>query len=319
MKVFIAGGTGFIGQALIKKLLVSGHAVTVLARNPKKLDALSPQLRTVSGSPLIPGPWQHELVGHEVIINLTGASIFTRWTPKAKEMILHSRVAAARNIVEAIPPQADSPVTLINASASGYYGFCHDEEKYEVALPGRDFLASVCKAWEDEANLAQGKARVVLLRIGIVLGKNGGALAKMLPGFRLGLAGKLGDGRQWFPWIHLDDLTSAILFCTENRTIAGPVNLCAPNPERNAEFTSILGEVLHRPTFLAAPKFAIRLFLGELSAVVLEGCRMMPGVLMAKGFAFRFPKLQPALEDIVGKAEGNFFHLPHARVFRHRG
>ena len=300
MKIFIVGGTGFLGQALIGKLLQEGHAVTALARNPKKLGKLAPQIRLVSGSPLIPGPWQQELAGQEVIINLTGTNIFTRWTPAAKEMILHSRIASTRNIVEAMPNQAASPVTFINTSASGYYGFCGDEEKYEDALPGSDFLASVCKAWEHEANRAEGKARVILMRIGIVLGKNGGALAKMLPGFRLGVAGKLGHGRQWFPWIHLDDLTNAILFCMKNSEVHGPVNLSAPAPVRNAEFTSIMGRVLHRPTFLAVPGFALRLVLGELSSVVLEGCKMMPGVLMANGFSFRFPKLQPTLEDILG-------------------
>lgn len=301
MNVFIAGGTGFIGQTLIEKLLLSGHAVTALARNPKKIVGLSPQLRMISGSPLIPGPWQQELANHEVIINLTGTSIFTRWTPAAKKMILYSRVAATKNIVEAIATRGSSPLTLINASAAGYYGFCQDEEKYETDPPGGDFLASVCKAWEHEANRAQGKARVVLMRTGVVLGADGGALAKMLPAFRLGIGGKLGHGRQWFPWIHREDLTSAILFCMENREIAGPVNLCASAPVSNAELTSILGRVLHRPTFLAVPGFTIRLVLGELSSVVLEGCKMMPGVLMANGFSFRFPKLQTALEDILGK------------------
>lgn len=299
MNVFIAGGTGFIGQALIKKLLLNGHAVTALVRNPKKLEGLSSQLHMVQGSPLIPGPWQQELASHEVIINLTGASIFTRWTPAAKKMILHSRVAATKNIVEAIPAQGPSPLTLINASASGYYGFCQDEEKYETDPSGSDFLATVCQAWEKEALQAQDKVRVVLMRTGVVLGENGGALAKMLPAFRLGIGGKLGHGRQWFPWIHLDDLTSAILFCMENREIAGPVNLCAPTPVSNAELTSILGRVLHRPTFLAVPGFALRLVLGELSSVVLEGCNMMPGVLMKNGFSFRFPALQPALENII--------------------
>ena len=301
MKIFIAGGTGFLGQALIRKLLQEGHAVTALARSPKKLGDLTPHIRVVSGSPLVPGPWQEELAGQDVVINLTGTSIFTRWTSSAKEMILHSRIDSTRNIVEAIPDHPAAPLTFINTSASGFYGLCGDEEKYEDGLPGSDFLASVCKRWEEEANRAQGKARVISMRIGVVLGKNGGALAKMLPAFRLGVAGKLGHGRQWFPWIHLDDLTSAILFCMKHSEIAGPVNLSAPVPVRNGEFTRILGTVLHRPTFLAVPGFAVRLVLGEMSSVVLEGCRMMPGVLTANGFSFRFPSLQPALEDILKK------------------
>lgn len=301
MNVFITGGTGFIGQALIEKLLQQGHAVTTLARNPTKLGNPSAQLRLVQGSPLIPGSWQQEVVGHEAIINLTGASIFTRWTPAAKKMILHSRVAATRNIVEAIPASAASPPTLINASAAGYYGFCGDEEKYEADPPGADFLASVCRAWEQEANQAQGKARVVIMRTAVVLGEGGGALAAMLPAFRLGLGGKLGHGRQWFPWIHLSDLTSAVIFLMESKGISGPVNLGAPEPVRNEDFTRCLGRILHRPTFLTAPGFAIRLALGEMSSVLLEGCRMMPGVLQKNGFTFRFPELQPTLEDVLKK------------------
>lgn len=302
MKVFIAGGTGFIGQVLIRKLLQEGYGVTALARNPGKIGDLSGQIRLVPGSPLIAGPWQQEVAGHEVIINLTGASIFTRWTPAAKKMILHSRVAATKNMVEAIPAQTGSPPTLINASAAGYYGFCGDEEKYETDPPGAGFLASVCQAWEQEANKAQGKARVVLLRTGVVLGKNGGALAAMLPAFRLGIGGKLGHGRQWFPWIHLSDLTDALVFLIKTQGIHGPVNMSAPRPVRNEDLTRWLGRALHRPTFLPAPGFAVRLALGELSSVLLEGCRVMPGVLRENGFSFRFPEIQPALEDIVGKS-----------------
>ena len=301
MNIFIAGGTGFIGQALIKKLLLAGHTVTALSRNPDKLDDSSPKLTMVSGSPLIPGSWQQELARHEVIVNLTGASIFTRWTPAAKKMILHSRIAATRNIGEAIPAHAPTPITLINASASGYYGPCQDEKKHETDPPGTDFLATVCKAWEKEALQAQDKARVLLLRTGVVLGKNGGALATMLPAFRLGFGGKLGSGQQWFPWIHLDDLTSAIMFIMETKGVRGPVNLSAPNPMQNADFSSTLGKVLQRPTFLGVPGFALRFVLGEMSSLVLQGCRMMPGVLLENGFSFRFPELRPALEDILGK------------------
>ncbi|MDG4476682.1 TIGR01777 family oxidoreductase [Thiovibrio frasassiensis] len=302
MKVFIAGGTGFLGQAIIRKLLQEGHSVTALARSPDKLGALSSRIRLVPGSPLISGPWQEEAPAHDVIINLTGTDIFTRWTSKKKQQILASRIVSTRNIVAAIPAHSPHPITFINTSASGFYGFCGDEEKLEDGLPGRDFLATVCTAWEQEANKAKEKARVICMRIGIVLGKNGGALAKMLPGFRLGVAGKLGHGRQWFPWIHLDDLTRAILFCMQNSAIQGPVNLSAPTPVRNSEFTGILGRILHRPTFLAVPGFSVRLVLGELSGVVLEGCRMLPGVLLKNGFRFNFPEAQAAIEDIVGKS-----------------
>ena len=172
------------------------------------------------------------------------------------------------------------------------------------AANSADFLSTVCQAWEKEALQARGKARVLLLRIGVVLGKNGGALATMLPAFRLGVGGKLGHGRQWFPWIHLNDLTRAIIFLMESKGIHGPVNLSAPRPVRNKEFTRCLGQALHRPTFLTVPRLAIRLVLGELSSVVLEGCRMMPGVLLENGFTFRFPEVTPAVEEIVGKNKG---------------
>jgi len=299
MKVFIAGGTGFIGHALIHTLLAQGHQATALARNPEKMREFAVSLRVIPGSPSRPGPWQQEVPGHDVVVNLTGANIFTRWTAEAKKLILESRVAATRNIVAALPEQADSPLTLINGSASGYYGFSGDEEKYETDPPGSDFLATVCQAWEKEAASARSRARVITLRTGVVLGRNGGALAKMLPAFRLGVAGRLGSGRQWFPWIHQEDLCRALLFLMENQDIQGPINLCSPQPVRNAEFTAILGKVLHRPTVLPLPAFAARLALGELATVVLEGCRMMPGVLRDHGFAFRFPGLEEALRDLL--------------------
>ncbi|MGV1098856.1 TIGR01777 family oxidoreductase [Thiovibrio sp. JS02] len=299
MNVFIVGGTGFLGNALIRKLLASGHRVTALARSPHKLRPFLSEIRVLKGSPLEPHGWQQEVARHEVLINLTGANIFRRWTKKNKELILASRLDSTRNLVAAIPENPPRPVTLINTSASGFYGFCGDEEKYEDAPAGEDFLATVCRAWEKEATRAQGKARVITMRIGIVLGKNGGALARMLPGFRLGVAGKLGHGRQWFPWIHLEDLTDAILFCMENKAIQGPVNMSAPNPVRNLEFTKAMGTVLHRPTFMAVPAFLVRLALGELGSVVLEGCRMMPGVLVGRGFSFRFGELKSALENIL--------------------
>jgi len=302
MKVFIAGGTGFLGTALIAKLLGSGHRVTALARSPEKLRLFLPDIEIINGSPMQSGPWQQEIARHDALLNLTGTNIFTRWTEAAKERILQSRVQSTRNIVEAIPDRPSQPMTLISASASGYYGFCGDEEKREQDLPGNDFLARVCRAWEQEANRAQDKARVITPRIGIVLGRNGGALAKMLPGFRLGVAGKLGHGRQWFPWIHLDDLTDAILYCMETNTVQGPVNMSAPKPARNLEFTRTLGRVLHRPTFMAVPSLMVRLALGELSAVVLEGCKMVPGVLQEEGFSFRFPNLEDALRNLLEKA-----------------
>ena len=303
MRIFVAGGTGFLGKAIIERLLGAGHAVTALARNPASLGPPAPNLRVLKGSPISPGPWQQEVASHQAVINLTGVNIFTRWTVDAKQRILESRVQSTRNIVAAIPSGASSQPTLINASASGVYGFCGDEEKPEDASPGNDFLAQVCQAWEAEANRASAKARVITIRIGIVLGKNGGALARMLPAFRLGVAGRLGSGRQWFPWIHLDDLTDALLFLLETPAISGPVNLSAPRPVQNATFTAILGRILRRPTLLAVPAWVIRLALGELGSVALEGCRMVPRALLAHGFQFRFAELEGALREILDRKE----------------
>ncbi|MBU1709226.1 MAG: TIGR01777 family oxidoreductase, partial [Proteobacteria bacterium] len=182
-----------------------------------------------------------------------------------------------------------------------YYGFCGDETMFKDAPPGSDFLASICVDWEKEAGRAsEAGVRVVTPRFATVLGKGGGALAKMLPVFRLGLGGPLGHGRQWFPWIHIHDLSRAILFLIEHNEISGPMNFSAPQTVRNREFTKILAKTLHRPAILPVPAFLIKLVLGELSSVFLEGCKVRPDVLTRHGFAFQFDGLESALTDLVG-------------------
>lgn len=300
MKIFIAGGTGFIGSHLIEKLLAQGHEVTALARAPQNAGRLPPGVKIIIGNPLKQGDWQRVVPEHQVIINLAGENIFTRWTEDNKKRIRDSRILSTRNIVQALPRAPEQAVTLINCSAAGYFGFGDDEEKAENAPAGSDFLARVCVDWEEEA--VQGEkygVRVLRTRFGVVLGPQGGALTKMLPAFKLGIAGILGTGQQWFPWIHIDDLTAAIAFLVAQDEIRGPVNVCAPNPVRNKEFTSILGKVLHRPVILPVPAFVARMALGELSTVLLEGNRMVPEKLKARGFVFRFPDLESALRDIV--------------------
>ncbi|HIJ78011.1 MAG: TIGR01777 family oxidoreductase [Desulfobulbaceae bacterium] len=297
MKIFIAGGTGFLGKEIIKKLLEAGHQITALTRN-QRTTSLPEGVAVIAGSPLKEGAWQQEIPGHDVIINLTGHNIFCRWTKKNKNLILQSRIVATRNIVNAIEAE-NNGITLINGSASGYYGFCGDEDVFEQAPAGHDFLAKVCTAWEREAEQAKSKARVISIRSGIVLAANGGALARMLPGFRLGVAGRLGSGKQWFPWIHIDDFTAALLFLINNHEISGPVNICAPHPNRNIEFTKSLGKVLYRPTILPVPTPIVRLALGELGSVLLEGCRMRPGVLQKNFFKFTHPKLEEALLSLL--------------------
>jgi uncharacterized protein len=302
MDIFLAGATGFVGSALIPHLLAEGHQVRVLVRNPGKAGQLPAPVKVVNGDPTRPGPWQQEAAGAQVVINLTGTSIFTRWTPAAKRQILDSRILATRNLVEAMGPAGpDGAKTLINASAAGYYGGQGDEVKTEAAGPGRDFLAEVCVAWEKEAFRAgQHGHRVVATRLAVVLGRGGGALSQMLTPFRLGLGGRLGSGRQFFPWIHLADLTAIFAFLIKHPEISGPVNCGAPNPINNAEFTRALGRALNRPTWLPVPGFMLRLLFGEMSSVLLTGPAMIPAVLQKHGFAFQFPAIDQALVDLVG-------------------
>lgn len=298
MRIFVVGGTGFIGSHLVPHLLHEGHRVTVLTRSSRK--ALPTGVEAVKGDPLIPGPWQDAVRTAEVIVNLTGSNIFTRWTPKAKALIHDSRVLSTKNIVDAIAPGATPSQTLINASAVGYYRAQDDAEKTEDAPAGDDFLARVCVDWEKEAFKACHKGtRVITTRFGIVLGRDGGALTKMLPAFRLGIAGRLGNGQQWFPWIHIDDLVAIFPFFLDHPEIAGAVNCCAPHTVRNLEFTKTLGRVLHRPTILPVPRLVVEAALGDLGSVILDGPRMVPAVLMKHRFPFRYPDLESALQEIV--------------------
>lgn len=300
MRIFLAGGTGFLGSALVPRLLETGHTVTALVRSKKKAHLLPPGVTQVSGDPTLPGRWQDEVRASEAIINLCGQSIMARWTPKVKKMIQDSRVLSTRHIVEAIDPAAPMKQTLINASAAGYFGLNGDADKDEDAPAGSDFLARVCIDWEKEAFKACHKGtRVVTTRFGVVLSKKGGALPKMLPAFKLGVAGRLGSGRQWFPWIHLDDLLAALLFCLDHPEITGAVNCCAPIPVSNAGFTKALGAALHRPTVLPVPRFAVKLALGELGNILLGGSRVVPGVLVKHHFPFQYPDITSALTELT--------------------
>lgn len=302
MKIFITGGSGFVGIPLIKALQAARHDITALIRTTRKKKILPAGVATINGDPTKTGDWQQEVAKADIIINLSGQNIFTRWTDKSKHLIYDSRIMTTRNIVEAIPPQSAAKTTLINASAAGYYGFCSDEEKFEDAPAGTDFLATTCLDWEKEAEKAQDKGtRVVTTRFGVILGKNGGALAKMLPAFRLGLGGRLGHGQQWFPWLHITDLCRAILFIINQQEISGPVNFSTPYPVRNSELTRILAEILHRPAFLPVPRFLPQLLLGEFASVLFEGNKMMPDRLNKAGFTFNFPQIKNSLRSLLDK------------------
>ncbi len=301
MKIFLAGATGFVGQALITHLQERENQLTVLVRSPERVGSVPAGVETIIGDPTQSGPWQRAAAEAEAIINLTGATIFTRWSEAVKEQIRESRVRSTRNLVVALREAGNSPPrTLINASAVGYYGYADPEPKTEQAPAGHDFLAEICRVWEEEALAAQGLGhRVVLTRLGVVLGAGGGALSKMLPAFRLGLGGRMGNGRQGFPWIHLRDLLEIYSFLLSEPTIAGPVNCTAPQLLNNAQFTKALGAALHRPTVLPAPSWLLRPLLGEMSSMLLRGNQAPPALLTAHGFKFRFPEIDQALADLL--------------------
>lgn len=302
MKIFITGGTGFIGRNLARLLAEQGHTILVLTRSKKEPEEPDARITYIQGESVKPGPWQEHFKDCDIIINLAGATIFSKWNKKQKKLILESRVRTTQNIVQALRTRSEKKVTLISASAIGYYGFHKDEELDEKAGPGHDFLASVTQAWETEALKAREKGvRVVIARFGIVLGEKGGALSMMAPFFKLFIGGPLGKGRQWFSWIHIRDLVEIVGFLIEHPEISGPVNACSPHPLRNKDLARALGKALHRPSFLRAPAFMVRLLLGEFGSVVLKGQRVLPRRLLQFGFVFQFPEIQGALADILRK------------------
>ena len=296
MKIFMTGGTGFVGKTLAPALVRSGQEVTILTRAAKEEAS---GVSWVEGDPTQRGRWQDEVKEHEAVINLAGASIFTRWTEEAKKMIRDSRMITTRRLVEAL--EGGRVKTFFSTSAIGYYGFHGDETLSEETSPGGDFLALLAKDWEAEAKEAEKKGcRVVITRFGIVLGEKGGALGQMIPLFNKYLGGPLGSGKQWFSWIHIEDLVRAYLFLLEHPEISGPVNFTAPNPVRNKELSQSLGKILRRPAFLPAPGFMLRLVLGEFGSILLEGQKVIPRKLLQAGFQFQYPEIAPALGQVVG-------------------
>jgi uncharacterized protein len=301
MNIFMTGGTGFLGTALTSAFIGQNHTVTILSRSAGKPKRLPPQVSLVQGNPVEKGAWQERVAAHDVIVNLAGASIFSRWTAEYKEIMRRSRIDTTRNIVEALATTNRKTRLLLNASAVGYYGSRGDEELDENSMPGEDFLAVLVRDWEAAATEAEQYAvRVVRCRFGIVLGEGGGAFEKMLPAFKIGLGSPLGSGRQWFSWIHRQDLKRIFLFLLGRDDVAGPVNCTAPQPVTNKEMTAALGGVLHRPVFLPhAPSFLIKAALGDLGSVVLEGQKVLPRKLEAAGFVFEYPEIRKAFADLV--------------------
>jgi hypothetical protein len=296
VRVFVTGATGLIGRALCRSLVESGHAVVALSR--AEAPGLPAGVRALRGDPARPGAWQEELARCDACVNLAGEPVAAgRWTGARKAAIRESRVLAARNVAEAMAAREGG--VLVSGSAVGFYGPRGDEVLDESSPAGGDFLASVAKEWEEAASAAAGRARVVLLRTGIVLARKGGALERLALPFRLFAGGPIGDGSFWQPWIHLRDEVGLILFALEDGRVAGPLNATAPEPVRNRELARAMGEVLRRPSLLPTPAFAVRLAVGEMASAILASQRAVPRKALELGFAFRFAKIGPALLDLL--------------------
>ena len=297
MKIAVTGGTGFVGGALCRALAGGGHSMIALTRSAPSQVA---GVRLVQWDWHNGGSWEKALTDVEAVVNLAGEPIAQRWTTAKKREILESRVGATRGLVRAIQKCSPPPKVLISASAVGYYGPHREELLTEESPVGTDFLADVCRQWEAAAREAAALGvRVVCVRLGVVLGAGGGALARMLPFFRIGLGGPIGHGRQWMSWVHREDVIGLIRFAIENAAACGALNATAPNPVTNREFTLMLGAALHRPAILPVPPLALRLRFGEMAdAVLVKGQRVIPAAARRLGYEFRFPELAKALKDI---------------------
>jgi uncharacterized protein len=299
MHVVVSGGTGFIGTRLTSALVARGHGVTVLTRDASRSrDELHPKIAVVSWAP--GASWEGVVDGADAIVNLAGTNLATRWTKAAKDRIVKSRLGALERLHAAVENAKTRPAVLASASAVGYYGPHGDEELTEEAAPGSGFLATTCVEWEAAARrFTDLGLRVVNPRIGVVLGAEGGALPKMLLPFKAGLGGPVGSGKQWMSWIHADDLVALVIDVLEKPAASGPVNATAPNPARNEDFSKTLGRVLHRPVLMKVPAPALKLLLGEMSSVLLEGQRVLPKRAQELGFQFRHTELDEALRDVL--------------------
>jgi uncharacterized protein len=294
MRVTVTGASGLIGSQLVERLRARGDTVTTLSRSPRGTGAYA---------------WQPEqeaapadaLAGQDAVVHLAGENVAQRWSADAKRRIRSSRELGTRNLVAGIEAADPRPKVLVSSSAVGYYGPHGDERLDEDTPPGRDFLAEVCVAWEREARQAAGLGlRVVTVRTGVVLDQGGGALAKMLPFFKLGVGGPVAGGGQYMPWIHVDDVVGIYLAALDGDDWEGPVNAAAPEPVTNKAFSKALGRALHRPALAPVPAFAIQTLYGEMAEIVTKGQRVVPARTQALGYAFSHPDLDEALRSALG-------------------
>jgi uncharacterized protein (TIGR01777 family) len=297
MTIAITGASGFVGRRLMRALSNANHSIRVLSRHAGT--NLPAGVKLYVWDAFKGPPPEESLNGADVVIHLAGEAIAQRWNEEVKQKIRESRATGTRHLVQALSTLPKRPAVLISGSAVGYYGSRGDEVLTESSAPGSGFLSEVCVAWEKEADLAESLGmRVVKLRTGVVLGANGGALARMLPPFKAGMGGKLGHGDQWMSWVHLDDLVGIIQHAIQN-PMRGPINGTAPNPVKNTDFTKMLGHALGRPALVPLPAFTLKFMFGEMSEVLLSSQRAMPKAVETAGYAFRYPELPSALEHIV--------------------
>jgi uncharacterized protein len=302
VRVAVTGATGTIGSALVSELRERGDEVTALSRDPERASASLGVPAERWGDPSHERPPAAALSGHDAVVHLIGETIAQRWSDAAKREIRESRVLGTRNLVAGLRalPESERPRVLVSQSGAGFYGARGDERLDEGAPAGDDFVAQMVVDWEAEANAAAELGlRVATTRTGPVLSE-GGALGKMLPFFKLGLGGPVAGGRQYFPWVHLDDVVGAQLFALETDAAGGPLNVTAPEPVTNKEFSSALGRVLHRPAFAPVPGLALKALYGEMAMIVTTGQRAVPARLTELGYAFRRPELEDALREATG-------------------
>ncbi|MFZ4555794.1 MAG: TIGR01777 family oxidoreductase [Pseudanabaena sp.] len=304
MKIVLTGATGFVGVKLVERLQALNHQTIILTRNPQKAanqfpKKFFPNVEIVGYNPLKLGDWTDAIAGSNAVINLAGEPLAgVRWTDKRKQEIRDSRILTTKILVEAIAKASVKPEVFISGSAIGFYGTSLDKSFDEYSDGGQDFLANVCKDWEAAADgVTDVGVRLVKLRTGIVLGM-GGAIAKMLPIFQVGGGGKIGSGKQWFSWIHRDDLVSLILYALNNWQIVGVLNGTAPQPVTNEDFTIAFAKALKRPAFLPVPAAALILLFGESAIVLLDGQRVLPKKAEINKFVFSYPDIDSALEQI---------------------
>lgn len=306
MRIFVTGATGLVGRRIVRRLGERGDQVVILTRRADHAGQLfGNSVGVVEGDPMRPGDWMKAIADCDAVIHLAGENVFARrWNADFKKLLRDSRILSTQNVVEALrrqPIRADGQAkALVNASAIGYYGPRGDEELNEDSAPGSDFLAQLCREWEQAARAAESAGvRVAWVRVGVVLDREGGALAKLLTPFRLGAGGPVASGRQWMSWIHHADLTGLFLFAVDNAQARGALNGSAPNPVTNRDFSKTLGRVLHRPSFVWTPQLALRVVLGEVADLIATGQRVLPKRPLELGYSFQYPMLDAALADIL--------------------